>query len=110
LPQYLRLAGHVRYVPVGTSGDNQAIAALSLEAGPDRTLTTFVQVANYGDAGVERRLALLADGQLVHAHDLEIPAGGQGAVVFDGLPSASDQRTGKGTGDTALAFSPRNCG
>jgi Ca-activated chloride channel family protein len=87
LPERLALKGRVRYLPIGVSGDNQAIAALSLQPAPGSgNLTAFVQVANYGPAPAPRRLALYADGRLVNAYDLEIPAGGQRAIVADDLP------------------------
>ena len=107
LPQQLALSGRVRYVPVGSSGDNQAISALSLEAESDGTLTAFAQVANYGDEPVQRRLALLADGQLVSAYDLEIEAGGQRAVVFDGFPPGTQQVQASLAGEDALPVDDR---
>lgn len=89
LPPRVALGGRVRYEPVGSSGENQAITLLSLQAMPGGDLAAFAQVANYGRAAARRRLVLYADGQAVAAYDIEIPAGGQQAVVAEGLPAAA---------------------
>jgi Ca-activated chloride channel family protein len=87
LPERLSLQGRVRYLPVGESGNNQAISLITLEPAADgNSLTAFVQVVNYNTEPVERRLTLTANGQLVDAHDLEIPAQGQAAVISERLP------------------------
>jgi hypothetical protein len=94
LPEQLALrgglgaeSGPVRYVPVGQSGDNQAISTLSLEPAPGgEGMTAFAQITNYGDVPAQRRLALYSDGQLVNAYDLKIEPGHQRAVVADALP------------------------
>jgi Ca-activated chloride channel family protein len=88
LPERLAVKGRPRYLPVGVSGDNQAIGLLSL--GPSSgggSLTAFAQVVNYSHAPAQRRLALYADGQLVNAYDLDIPPGDQRAVVAEDLPA-----------------------
>jgi len=89
LPPRAAISGRVRYLPVGSSGENQAIALLSLQDMPGGELAATVQVANYGRAVAGRRLVLYADGRPVDAYDLEIPAGGQQAVVAEGLPAAA---------------------
>jgi len=86
LPDRLSVKGHVRYLPVGVSGDNQAISVLSLEtASVGGGLAAFVQVTNYADSPAQRRLTLYADGQLINAYDLEIPSFGQRAVAAQDL-------------------------
>jgi hypothetical protein len=90
LPDRLVVKGHFRYVPIGQSGDNQAISLLTVDppsgaGGP----TAFAQVTNYGAASARRRLALYADGELVNAYDLEIAPGSQEAVVADNLPAGA---------------------
>ena len=90
LPERLVVEGHLRYVPIGQSGDNQAISLLTVDppsgaGGP----TAFAQVTNYGAAPARRRLALYADGELVNAYDIEIAPGGQKAVVADNLPTGA---------------------
>jgi len=90
LPERLAVKGRLRYVPVGQSGQNQAISAMSLEpnAGGESSIA-FVQVNNYGDAPARRRLDLYADGQLVNAFDLEIAPGDQSTVIADALPQGT---------------------
>ncbi len=80
------LKGRVRYLPMGLSGENQAISTVSLRAMPGgQYLSAFVQVANYGERDAARRLGLYVDGELVNAYDLEIPAKGQRAVVAESI-------------------------
>lgn len=87
LPERLALQGRVRFMPIGESGDNQAIALITLEPTTDGTsLTAFVQVVNYDTEPAKRRLTLIINGQLVDAHDLEIPAQEQVTVLSEGLP------------------------
>ena len=89
LPQNLAVKGRVRYLPAGISGENQAISLLSLEPVAGGGLIAFVQVTNYGEAAVNRRLELYADGALLNAYSLELPARGQRAVLADDLPDVS---------------------
>jgi Ca-activated chloride channel family protein len=87
LPERLALPGQVRYIPIGTSGENQAVTLLTLEgSASSENLTAFVQVSNFADAPVTRRLGLYADDQLIDAHDLEIPALGQASVISEIVP------------------------
>ena len=85
LPVQLAINGRVSYQPIGTSGDNQAISLVNLTPENDG-VTAFIQVINQSNSPVQRRLILLADGQLVDAHDFEIPAEGQTSIISEGLP------------------------
>jgi Ca-activated chloride channel family protein len=108
LPDRLAVKGRLRYMPVGVSDDNQAISVLSLEPAPGgATLTAFAQISNYGRSVAQRRLALYADGQLVNAYDLEIPPGGQRAVVADDLPGEARVLEAQLTGQDALSLDDR---
>jgi Mg-chelatase subunit ChlD len=108
LPERLVLKSRVRYLPVGHSGDNQAISVLSLQPAPGgESLTAFVQVTNYGDTASQRRLTLHADGQLVQAYDLDIPPGEQRAVVAEGLPAGTRVLEAQLTGSDVLAVDDR---
>ncbi|MFH1636180.1 MAG: BatA and WFA domain-containing protein, partial [Chloroflexota bacterium] len=91
LPERLAIQGRIRYLPIGESGYNQALTLLTLESSPQREmLTAFVQIANYADEVVQRRLTLSADGRLLDAHDLEIPARGQISVISEIIPSETE--------------------
>jgi hypothetical protein len=93
VPAYLALKGRVRYMPMGVSGDNTAIGALTLEPGPGGGRTAFVQVTHYGESTVQRRLvlsALASDGQAaqaLYAYDLDLAPGEPRVVVAEGLPA-----------------------
>lgn len=91
LPERLALKGQLRYMPVGSSGENQAISLLNLEAKLDGSVSAFIQVSNYGSALAKRRLSLTADGRLFNAYDLSIPAGGEQALVVEDLPSTTQR-------------------
>jgi hypothetical protein len=95
LPDHTAIKGQVRYWPMGISGENAAVSALSLQPAPGGGLTAFVQVTNYGQAPIERRLALYhagtparesAPGRALSAHDLELEPGKPHAVVIQDLP------------------------
>jgi Ca-activated chloride channel homolog len=90
LPQNLAVKGRLRYLPAGISGENQAISLLSLESAPGGSLTAFAQVTNYGKTAVNRRLELYADGDLLNAYALELPARSQRAVLADDLPDIAN--------------------
>jgi Ca-activated chloride channel family protein len=107
LPERLALKGHVRYMPIGMDGDNQAISVLSLTAAPGGGLTAFAQVTNYGDAPAHRRLSLYADGKLFNAYDLEIAPHGQRSVAVDDLPSETRIVEARLTGQDTLSLDDR---
>jgi Ca-activated chloride channel family protein len=107
LPERLALKGHVRYMPMGMDGDNQAISVLSLTAAPGGGLAAFAQVTNYGDASAHRRLSLYADGQLFNAYDLEIAPHGQRSVAVDDLPSETRIVEARLTGQDTLSLDDR---
>lgn len=93
LPERLSLRGVLRYLPFGTSGENQAVSLLTLEQNTiNGSLTAFVQVSNYGTEAASRRVTLYADGMQVYANDLaDIPPGGQQNVIAEGLPPETRQ-------------------
>ncbi len=107
LPERLSLKGHLRYMPVGSSGENQAISLLNLEAKLDGSVSAFIQVSNYGTTPAKRRLSLMADGQLFSAYDLRIPAGGEQALVVEGLPSTTQQVEARLDGTDLLSMDDR---
>jgi Ca-activated chloride channel family protein len=108
LPERLAIKGRVRYVPVGTNGDNQAISLFSLESAPGgETLSAFLQVSNYGGQSVQRRLEIYADGDLISARDLEIPPGEQRPVLVEDLPSGTAVAEARLTGQDALSLDDR---
>jgi hypothetical protein len=103
LPERLALQGRVRYIPVGESGDNQAISLITLEPGSATDmLTAFLQVTNYSQEPVQRRLTLNVEGQLTDAHDLEIPAREQVSIISEIIPANTEILEATLTGSDAL--------
>jgi hypothetical protein len=80
------LSAPLRFIPVGQAAANQAISALSVS--PEGIL--FVQVTNYGQQAVQRRLVLQANGAPFTAFDLDLSPGGHVERVVDTLPPEAD--------------------
>ncbi|HEX9105584.1 MAG TPA: BatA and WFA domain-containing protein, partial [Longimicrobiales bacterium] len=107
LPARLALKGHLRYLPVGTSGENAAISQLNLEDRPGGRLAAFVQVSNYGAAPVQRRVSLYTGGQLFNVYDLSVPAGGARSGVVEDLPAGVQRVEARLDGSDILSLDDR---
>ncbi|PJF48169.1 MAG: VWA domain-containing protein [Chloroflexi bacterium] len=70
----VRLPGKARFIPIGNSGDNVAISTLTLRR-TLRGLSAFVRVTNSGPQDDRVLVSLRADGALVDARALDVPAG-----------------------------------
>jgi Ca-activated chloride channel family protein len=93
---------------VGVTDANQAIAALSaLRRSGGAQLDLFVAVANPSAAATTRRLEVYADGELVDARDLAIPAGQRAEVLVSSVPAAATTIEARLAGDDALATDDR---
>ncbi|MCS7054960.1 MAG: VWA domain-containing protein [Thermoflexales bacterium] len=68
------LPGRARFIPIGSSGENVAVSTLTLRR-TLRGLSAFVRVTNYGTQEDRVLVSLRADGALVDARTLEVPAG-----------------------------------
>ncbi|MCS7071348.1 MAG: hypothetical protein NZM00_07575, partial [Anaerolinea sp.] len=75
-----------RYVRVGTSGDNAAIAALAARALPGATPQVFARIVNFAPEAVEVIFDVRVDGVLFTAERLTVPAGGALPFTLTGLP------------------------
>jgi hypothetical protein len=110
-PEYLAIRGAVRYVPLGLSGDNQAIGAFTLQPAPGGGRTAFVQVTHYGETAVQRRLVLSAvDGETsrtINAYDLDLMPGEPRVVVVEGLGAEVEAVEAQLLGSDALAADDR---
>lgn len=104
LPERMVLKGTLTYLPVGVSGENQAITLFNLETRPAGGLAAFAQVRNYGKEAVTRRLSLYADGQLFNAYDLALEAGGEQALVIEDLPAGVARVEARLSGADVLAL------
>ena len=98
----------VRVERVGTSDANQAVAALSLlRRSGGAQLDCFVAVSNPSAADATRRLELYADGTLVDARDLTIPAGQRSEAIVSSIPAATRVVEARLAGSDALATDDR---
>lgn len=109
LPERLSAAAAVRYLPIGTSGENQALSAFSLDpAAAGQGLTAFVRVTQYGAADMQRRLLLYQPGgELLAVRDLTLPAGQSVGVTFPDLPPELAAVEARLEGTDALAADDR---
>ena len=80
------IPGTLRYLPIGQSDDNLAISALATRALPGQPPQLFAQISNYGSDAAHVVFDLRADGTLLTAHDYDVPAHGNVAVVSQNLP------------------------
>jgi hypothetical protein len=74
-----------KYLPVGTfDATNLAITAFNTRRNENRPeeRQAFVQIANFGDEPQTAEVTLLADGELIDAASVQIPAGDVGGVTF----------------------------
>lgn len=89
---------------VGSDDGNQAIAALSAaRAAGGTTIDLFVAVTNPSAAAATRRLEVYADGELVDARDLAIPAGQRSEALIGTVPSTAVIVEARLAGEDALA-------
>ncbi len=93
---------------VGETGANQAIAALSaLRRSGGAQLDLFVAVANPSAAEATRRLEVYADGSLVDARDLTIPAGQRSEALVATVPGSARIIEARLAGSDALVTDDR---
>jgi len=93
---------------VGATDGNQAIAALSaVRAAGGTAIDLFVAVTNPSSAPATRRLEVYADGQLVDARDLAIPAGQRSEALVSTIPSATTVVEARLAGADGLAVDDR---
>ena len=93
---------------VGSTDANQAISALSaLRRAGGAQLDLFVAVTNPSAADATRRLEIYADGALVDARDLDIPAGQRSEALIGSVPAAASTIEARLAGTDALAADDR---
>jgi Ca-activated chloride channel homolog len=93
---------------VGSTDANQAISALSaLRRSGGAQLDLFVAVTNPSAADATRRLEIYADGSLVDARDLDIPAGQRSEALIGSVPAAAVTIEARLAGNDALATDDR---
>ena len=93
---------------VGTTDLNQAVAALSaVRRSGGAQLDLFVAVSNPSTAAATRRLEIYADGELVDARDLEIPAGQRSEALIGSVPASARTVEARLAGSDALEADDR---
>ncbi|CAN5393860.1 BatA and WFA domain-containing protein [soil metagenome] len=93
---------------IGSTDTNQAIAALSaLRRSGGAQLDLFVAVSNPSTAEVTRRLEVYADGALVDARELRIPAGQRSEALVSTVPGAARLVEARLAGSDALITDDR---
>ncbi len=93
---------------VGATDANQAIAALSaLRRAGGAQLDLFVAVTNPSGAEAVRRLEVHADGELVDARELRIPAGQRSEALISTVPAGATIVEARLAGADALATDDR---
>lgn len=114
LPERVSTSAPLRYVPIGRSAENQAIAALALTLeNAGQNVNAFVRLTNFGAANVTRRLLVTAytvclppacQGQIVAVRDVELPAGESRSLNLTDLPpeTLAVQARLEGADDLAL--------
>lgn len=104
-PDRINLNGNLFYYPIGFEGNNQGISNIQLEqtaSGNNNTL--FVQVTNYSNEDVERRLEIYLDEELFDAVTLSINAYTQEAYLRDSIPGNAQTISAKLDGEDYLAL------
>jgi hypothetical protein len=93
---------------IGATDANQSIAALSaLRRSGGAQLDLFVAVANPSAAEATRRLEVYADGALVDARELTIPAGQRSEALVSTVPAATRTIEARLAGSDALLTDDR---
>jgi VWA domain-containing protein/aerotolerance regulator-like protein len=107
LPQ-VGIGAPVQADRVGTTDANQAVAALSLlRRSGGAQLDLFVAVSNPSGSDVSRRLEIYADGVLVDARDLAIPAEQRSEALISSVPQSAHVVEARLAGKDALAVDDR---
>ncbi|MGH2455977.1 MAG: vWA domain-containing protein [Candidatus Limnocylindria bacterium] len=93
---------------VGSTDANQAIAALSaVRRSGGAQVDLFVAVSNPSAVEATRRLEVYADGALVDARELTVPAGQRTEALISTIPTAAFVIEARLAGDDALAVDDR---
>lgn len=93
---------------IGSTDANQAMAALSaLRRAGGAQLDLFVAVSNPSAVEATRRLEVYADGALVDARELTIPAGQRSEALVSTVPAAATVVEARLAGSDALATDDR---
>lgn len=109
LPENVSLPARAQFIPIGTARNNQAFGAFTLTSeGGGQALTAFLQLENFSDQNVTRRLVLRNEkGQLVAARDVTLRANKAQAVTVPDLPADAISFTAQLEGADPLPLDDR---
>lgn len=90
-PEWAEMGERLRTVRVGGTPVNRAIVTFRVTPHPEnrRRFQGFVRVRNYDTAPAQSSLALYADGVGLETRPLDLPAEGDGELIFDDLPDTA---------------------
>lgn len=80
------ISGELRYIPVGSSGENLAMTALATRALPGQTPQLYAQITNYGLSDAQVIFSLMVDGRLFASSNQTIPAQSNLPMISSALP------------------------
>jgi hypothetical protein len=79
------LPGQVRYVPIGTTAENQSISALAIRDGPAGP-QAFIRISNRGTQPTTTLVQVYTDGELFDARTLSLAPRSERGLSLDDLP------------------------
>ncbi len=80
------IPGDLNYIPIGRSGENVALTALSTRARAGESPQLFAEVSNFGQQAAEVIFSLYLDGELFQAERLAVEPQSVQEVFFTDLP------------------------
>ncbi|MBI2864458.1 MAG: BatA domain-containing protein [Chloroflexi bacterium] len=84
-----RIPVPLRFIPVGTSGNNAAISSIALRDGPTG-VGLFLGLTNYGEAAQTGRAGVYVDGQVFAVRDVELAPDAESGFAWTDLPADAE--------------------
>ncbi len=109
VPENISIPSRAQFFSIGNARNNQAFGAFTLSSeGGGQSLTAFLQLVNYSDQPITRRLVLRNEkGQLVTARDVTLAPSKAQAVTIPDLPADAESFTANLEGNDFLALDDR---
>lgn len=77
----------LRYIPIGTSGENVAITALSTASLPDQAPQLFAQITNYGASEALTTLTISIDGERFDTRNITLSPQQIMPIIIERIPA-----------------------
>jgi Ca-activated chloride channel family protein len=77
----------LRYIPIGTSGENVAITALSSASLPNQAPQLFAQITNYGTTQALTTLTIFIDGERFDTRNITLSPRQIMPIIIENVPS-----------------------